>query len=108
MQTINAEPTQRLNVDLPQSQYFALKSYALHANKTVSQLVRESLQEVVNYDTWFRTRVEAARAEAADPDQPKYTHQDWQSIRNAKLEKANKLAVKAPATPTQRKSKASA
>jgi hypothetical protein len=108
MQTINVEPTQRLNVDLPQSQYFALKSYALHANKTVSQLVRESLQEVVDYDTWFRARVETARAEAADPDQPKYTTQDWQSIRNAKLAKAKKLASEATTKPTQRKSKASA
>jgi hypothetical protein len=108
MQTINLEPTQRLNVDLPQSQYFALKSYALHTNKTVSQLVRESLQEVVDYDTWFRARVEAARAEAADPDQPKYTPEDWQTIRNAKLAKAKKLTDATPAKTTQRKNKASA
>jgi hypothetical protein len=108
MQTINLEPTQRLNVDLPQSQYFALKSYALHANKTVSQLVRESLQQVVDYDAWFRSRVEAARAEAADPDQPKYTSDDWQTIRNAKLAKAKKLASTAPAKSSPRKTKASA
>jgi hypothetical protein len=108
MQTINIEPTQRLNVDLPQSQYFALKSYALHANKTVSQLVRESLQQVVDYDAWFRSKVEAARVEAADPDQPKYTSDDWQAIRNAKLAQAKKLASAASGKPNTRKTTASA
>lgn len=108
MQSLNLEPTQRLNVDLPQSQYFALKSYALHANKTVSQLVRESLQQVVDYDAWFRARVEAARAEAADPEQPKYTPEDWQAIRKTKLSKAKKLAAAVPAKSTSRKSKQSA
>jgi hypothetical protein len=107
MQSLNLEPTQRLNVDLPQSQYFALKSYALHANKTVSQLVRESLQDVVDYDAWFRARVEAARAEAADPAQIKYTPEDWQAIRKAKLAQAKKLAA-APAKSPARKSKPSA
>jgi hypothetical protein len=97
MQSLNLEPTQRLNVDLPQSQYFALKSYALHANKTVSQLVRESLQEVVDYDAWFRARVEAARAEAADPTQPKYPPEDWEAFRKAKMAKAKRLAAAAPA-----------
>lgn len=108
MQTLNAEPTQRLNVDLPQSQYFALKSYALHANKSVSQLVRESLQDVVDYDAWFRARVEAARAEAADPTQPKYTPEDWQAIRKAKLAKAKKLLSAGPTKSTARKTKLSA
>jgi hypothetical protein len=105
MQSINTEPSQRLNVDLPQSQYFALKSYALHANKTVSQLVRESLQQVVDYDAWFRARVEAARAEAANPANPIYTEQDWQSVRKSKLSKAKKLADSGAAQPTSRKSK---
>lgn len=108
MQTLNPEPTQRLNVDLPQSQYFALKSYALHANKSVSQLVRESLQDVVDYDAWFRARVEAARFEAADPTQKKYTPEDWQAIRKAKLAKAKKLLSAVPAKSTARKSKLSA
>ena len=108
MQSLNLEPTQRLNVDLPQSQYFALKSYALHANKTVSQLVRESLQEVVDYDAWFRARVEAARSQAADPAQPPYSPEDWQAIREAKLAKAKKLAASARATPTAGKAKLSA
>jgi hypothetical protein len=108
MQSLNLEPTQRLNVDLPQSQYFALKSYALHANKTVSQLVRESLQKVVDYDAWFRARVEAARAEAADPLQPKYQPEAWEAIRKAKLAKAKRLAAAAPAKSTSRKSKLSA
>jgi hypothetical protein len=48
------EGTQRLNVDLPKSQYFALKSYALHNETTVSQLVRDSLKSIVEYDTWFK------------------------------------------------------
>lgn len=108
MQSLNAEPSQRLNVDLPQSQYFALKSYALHANKTVSQLVRESLQQVVDYDTWFRARVEAARAEAADPANVMYTEQDWQSVRKAKVAKAKKLASSAATKPASRQSKSKA
>jgi hypothetical protein len=108
MQSLNTEPSQRLNVDLPQSQYFALKSYALHANKTVSQLVRESLQQVVDYDAWFRARVEAARAEAADPANSMYTEQDWQSIRKAKLTKAKKLAASEAAQSVSLKSKSKA
>ena len=108
MQSLNPEPTQRLNVDLPQSQYFALKSYALHTNKTVSQLVRESLQVVVDYDAWFRARVEAARSQAADPEQPPYSPEDWQAIREAKLAKAKKLAASARAKPTAGKAKLSA
>jgi hypothetical protein len=108
MQTHSTEPSQRLNVDLPQSQYFALKSYALHANKTVSQLVRESLQQVVDYDAWFRARVEAARSEAADPVNPMYTEQDWHSIRKSKLSKAKKLADIGAAQPTSHKSKSKA
>ncbi len=107
MQTLSTEPTQRLNVDLPQSQYFALKSYALHSNKSVSQLVRESLQDVVDYDAWFRARVDSARVEAADPAQPKFTPEDWQAIRKAKLAKAKKLAAAAPAKSTTRKTKIS-
>jgi hypothetical protein len=106
MQSLNTEPSQRLNVDLPQSQYFALKSYALHANKTVSQLVRESLQQVVDYDAWFRARVEAARA--ADPANSMYTEQDWQSIRKAKLTKAKKLAASEAAQSVSLKSKSKA
>ena len=105
MQELNTEPTQRLNVDLPQSQYFALKSYALHAHKSVSQLVRESLQDVVDYDAWFRARVESARDEAADPAQPKYTPEDWQVVRKTKLAKAKKLLSVAPNKPTARKIK---
>lgn len=108
MQSINTEPSQRLNVDLPQSQYFALKSYALHANKTVSQLVRESLQQVVDYDTWFRARVEAARVEAADPANQIYTEQDWQSVRKAKLVKAKKLASSGATKLVSRQSKSKA
>jgi hypothetical protein len=60
MKTSSSEPTQRLNVDLPKSQYFALKSYALHNDTTVSQLVRDRLQEIVDYDVWFKARVQAS------------------------------------------------
>ena len=68
MKTTSPEPTQRLNVDLPKSQYFALKSYALHNDISVSQLVRDSLQDIVGYDAWFKARVHAAMA---DPNFPR-------------------------------------
>jgi hypothetical protein len=42
---------------LPKSQYFALKSYAMHHETTASQLVRDSLRGIVEYDTWFKARV---------------------------------------------------
>jgi hypothetical protein len=87
MQTImnpSMEPQQRLNVDLPQSQYFALKSYALHTNQTVSQLVRSALQQVVDYDTWFRERVQQAQALARDPKQAVYDEAAWTQVRATK------------------------
>ncbi len=82
------ESTQRLNVDLPASQYLALKTYALHSNTTVSQLVRDALQQFTSYDAWFRQRVDAARA---DQRLPIDSH-DWQTIKQAKLDEQRKLA----------------
>jgi hypothetical protein len=93
---------QRLNVDLPQSQYFALKSFALHANKTVSQLVRESLQQVIDYDAWFRARVESARAEAAASDGASYSPKQWEQIRQAKRTQSLAKAKPPGRTKTQR------
>lgn len=84
------EPTQRLNVDLPKSQYFALKSYALHNETTVSQLVRDSLRNIVEYDTWFKAKVQAA---LADP-RPAIEPEKWDAIRAQKLEQRKALADK--------------
>ena len=85
------EPTQRLNVDLPKSQYFALKSYALHHETTVSQLVRDSLRGIVEYDTWFKAKVQAAQN---DP-RPALDAQEWDLIRAQKLAQREALANKA-------------
>jgi hypothetical protein len=85
------EPTQRLNVDLPKSQYFALKSYALHHETTVSQLVRDSLRGIVEYDTWFKARVQSAQE---DP-RPAISAEDWDAIRAKKLAQRKALADKA-------------
>ena len=84
------EPTQRLNVDLPKSQYFALKSYALHHETTVSQLVRESLRGILEYDTWFKAKVQAAQN---DP-RPTMDAQEWDLIRAQKLAQRQALADK--------------
>ena len=84
------EPTQRLNVDLPKSQYFALKSYALHHETTVSQLVRDSLRGIVEYDTWFKAKVQAAQN---DP-RPAMDAQEWDRIRTQKLAQHQALADK--------------
>jgi len=84
------EPTQRLNVDLPKSQYFALKSYALHHETTVSQLVRESLRGILEYDTWFKAKVQAAQN---DP-RPAMDAQEWDRIRAQKLAQRQALADK--------------
>ena len=94
MQTLQNEPTQRLNVDLPQSQYFALKSYALHTDRTVSQLVRESLQDILDYDTWFRARVEKALKAADDISTPRIGEGEWQVIRAKKIQERDALLVK--------------
>lgn len=85
------EPTQRLNVDLPKSQYFALKSYALHNETTVSQLVRDSLRSIVEYDTWFKAKVQTAQA---DP-RPAIDAEEWDAIRAEKLAQRKALADKA-------------
>ena len=85
------EPTQRLNVDLPKSQYFALKSYALHHETTVSQLVRDSLRNVVEYDTWFKAKVQAAQADS----RPAIGADEWDAIRAKKLAQRKALADKA-------------
>ena len=84
------EPTQRLNVDLPKSQYFALKSYALHHETSVSQLVRESLRGILEYDTWFKAKVQAAQN---DP-RPAMDAQEWERIRAQKLAQRQALADK--------------
>ena len=84
------EPTQRLNVDLPKSQSFALKSYALHHETTVSQLVRDSLRGIVEYDTWFKAKVQAAQN---DP-RPAMDAQEWDRIRAQKLAQRQALADK--------------
>lgn len=81
MKNQTPEPTQRLNVDLPKSQYFALKSYALHNETTVSQLVRDSLRNIVDYDIWFKARVQSA---LADP-RPAIEPTAWEAIREEKL-----------------------
>ena len=85
------EPTQRLNVDLPKSQYFALKSYALHNETTVSQLVRDSLRGIVEYDTWFKAKVRAAQVDPLTAIDP----QKWDAIRAEKLAQRKALADKA-------------
>jgi hypothetical protein len=81
------EPTQRLNVDLPKSQYFALKSYALHNDTTVSQLVRESLRNIVDYDLWFKAKVQAA----LDDSSPPIDSAEWETIRSKKLAQLDAL-----------------
>ena len=84
------EGTQRLNVELPKSQYFALKSFALHNETTVSQLVRDSLRSIVEYDTWFKAKVEVARAD----DRPAISPKEWEAIRAQKLKQRQALAAK--------------
>jgi hypothetical protein len=71
MQDTAAEAPQRLNVDLPKSQYFALKSYAPHNEATVSQRVRDSLRSIVEYDTWFKAKVQAAQTDPRPALSPK-------------------------------------
>jgi hypothetical protein len=78
MAVTTPESTQRLNVDSP---YFALTSYALHNETTVSQLVRDSLRGIVEYDTWFKAKVQATQA---DP-RPAIAPAEWDAIRTKKL-----------------------
>ena len=85
------EPTQRLNVDLPKSQYFALKSYVLHQETTVSQLVLDSLRGIVAYDSWFKAKVLAVQT---DP-RPALDAEEWELIRAQKLAQRQALANKA-------------
>ena len=84
------ETTQRLNVDLPKSQYFALKSYALHNETTVSQLVRDSLRNIVEYDVWFKAKVQAAKAD----QRPAMDAAAWDAIRTQKQAKRKASALK--------------
>ena len=87
MQTSEAKSTQRLNVDLPKAEYFALKSLALHQDTTVSQLVRDSLRSIVDYDTWFQARVKRAMADTRAP----LTEVEWEAVRAAKLAERKRL-----------------
>jgi hypothetical protein len=108
MQNLIDEPSQRLNVDLPQSQYFALKSYALYTNQTVSQLVRTALQQVVDYDTWFRSRVEQAQSLARDPSRKIFDEEAWSKLRATKLtNKARQAKTKSTNRPTRSRQVAS-
>ena len=87
IQNQTPEPNQRLNVDLPKSQYFALKSYALHNDTTVSQLVRDSLRNIVEYDAWFKARVQSA----LDDKRPAIAPDAWETIRAEKMAKRKAL-----------------
>lgn len=87
MQNTTPEATQRLNVDLPKSQYFALKSYALHNDTTVSQLVRDSLRNIVEYDAWFKAKIQSA----LDDKRPAIEPAAWEVIRAEKLAKRKAL-----------------
>lgn len=90
MSNITPEATQRLNVDLPKSQYFALKSYALHNETTVSQLVRDSLSSIVEYDTWFKAKVQDAQADS----RPAINAEQWNAIRTKKLAERKTLSTR--------------
>ena len=87
MSNLTPEATQRLNVDLPKSQYFALKSYALHNETTVSQLVRDSLRNIVEYDAWFKARVQ----KALDDPRPAIDDAAWEAVLADKLAKRKAL-----------------
>lgn len=39
----NQPPTKRLNVEMSEDEYYALKRYALEQRKTVSEVVREAI-----------------------------------------------------------------
>ena len=88
------EATQRLNVDLPKSQYFVLKSYALHNDTTISQLVRDRLQEIVNYDIWFKTRVQASLDALNDGTDRIIPAETWQKKRAEMQTKLEALKAK--------------
>jgi hypothetical protein len=87
MPTPDTKTTQRLNVDLPKAEYFALKSYALHQDTTVSQLVRDSLRSIVDYDTWFQSRVKRAMADTRAP----LSEAEWAHIRASKQAERERL-----------------
>ncbi|WP_454734292.1 hypothetical protein [Cupriavidus pauculus] len=42
-QEANLPPTKRLNVEMSEEEYYALKRYALEHRKTVSDVVREAI-----------------------------------------------------------------
>lgn len=65
-----------------------MPAYALHHGITVSQLVRDSLRGIVEYDTWFKARVLAAQA---DPF-PSMDTEAWEAIRAKKLAQRKTLA----------------
>lgn len=41
-------PTKRLNVEMSEEEYFALKRFALEQRKTVSEIVREAIHAQMN------------------------------------------------------------
>ena len=94
------------NVDLPKSQYFALKSYALHNDTTVSQLVRDALRDIVEYEVWFKAKVQTALQDT----RPAINEKAWQAVRAKKLAQrasmgvvarktSRKMSNKVPSTP---------
>lgn len=100
MNNATTEPTQRLNVDLPKSQYFALKSHALHHDTTVSQSVRDALRGIVEYDEWCKAKVHAALIDT----RPAFDEKAWVAVRVKKLAQRDALghspqkrALKTPA-----------
>jgi hypothetical protein len=101
MTTAAPESTQRLNVDLPKSQYFALKSYALHNDTTVSQLVRDALRDIVDYEIWFKAKVQTA----LEDSRPAVDEKTWEAVRAKKL--AQRDAVGQPSLKRSSKTSAS-
>ena len=101
MSNLDTKLTQRLNVDLPKAEYFALKSVALHQDTTVSQLVRDSLRSIVDYDTWFHARVKRAMADTRPP----LSEAEWEAVRAEKLAERKRLLGQKPLPKAANKSK---
>ena len=87
MNNKTTEPTQRLSVDLPKSQYLALKSHALHHQTTAPQLVRDALRGIVEYGEWFRAKVHAALLDT----RPAFDEKAWGAVRAKKLAQGDAL-----------------
>lgn len=80
-----SDATKRLNVEIPKSEYLAIKAFAAQSDRTVSDLVRQSIANTMQYDAWFRQRAQKSLDDYKSGINQPIPPAEWDKIKAEKL-----------------------